>query len=430
LNDAVKHFQLVLDQCPVSYPDCAAALTNLAWARLQGYIRNNLHDIDSITSLFREVLVLRPQGHPDHLLSIYHLTSALTWRYGKEHTVVYIHRSTQLFCKLSPLYPEGSYFRSIVVGANGVDYVIRECNNLPTDAFDEGIHLRRVVLELCPLGNKRRPRALHELAQAVEQRFQQHGSIDDLDECIQCRREAVSLCCEGHSERGTYLNNLASSLSHRFDHQGTSGDLNETISLYKEVLRLRPVGHKYRDLSLNNLGAVLLTRFNQCNDINDITRAISLQRKALMLRPLGNPYHDSKLNNLALALQIRCGKLDASEDLDEAIDLYRGSLQLTWHGDTLRHTILPNLSAALSSRFTHTRKNEVIEEAIRLCQEPLEDLPSLHPDRYFSYRWLQQAYLSRYRAQHNLADLSLAVESFRLPSRHPTQGFPCCKARK
>jgi CHAT domain-containing protein len=33
-------------------------------------------------------------------------------------------------------------------------------------------------------------------------------------------------------------------------------------------------------------------------------------------------------------------------------------------------------------------------------------------------------YLSRYYMQHNPIDLSLAVENFRLSSRHPTQGFP------
>jgi hypothetical protein len=37
---------------------------------------------------------------------------------------------------------------------------------------------------------------------------------------------------------------------------------------------------------------------------------------------------------------------------------------------------------------------------------------------------LQQAYLSRYRVQHDLLDLSLAIENLRLASGHPTQGFP------
>ncbi|KAG2364434.1 CHAT domain-containing protein [Suillus spraguei] len=406
LNDAVRHFQLVLDQCPVGHLHRAAALTNLAWARLKGYIRSDFQGINSIASLFREALSLCPQGHADHSSSTYHLFEALTWCYSNKKTAVYIQESAELSCKLLALCPEGTYLHSIAAGNNSVDYVVRECNNLPIDASDEGIHLRRVVLKLCPLGNKYCPRALDNLAQAVEARFLQRGTIDDLAESIQHGREAVSLFPEGHSERSTYLNDLALSLNYRFDHQGNPDDLNEAISLYEEALRLCPVGHKYRDFSLDNLGGALYTRFKQRggDDVNDIIRSISLRRQALTLRPPGNPNRDTSLNNLAITLQTRYEKLDTSEDLNEAIDLFRDSLQLTPHGHPFHH--------------------QDVEEAIRLCQDSLEALPSLHPSRYFSYRRLQEAYLSRYRVQGKCADLSFAVENFRLASRHPSQRFP------
>ncbi|KAG1882837.1 CHAT domain-containing protein [Suillus subluteus] len=429
LNDAVQHFQLVLDRCPVDHPDRAAALTNLASTRLKDYTENDRQDIVSITSLFREALALRPQGHPDHPLSIYHLAQALGWRYSKENfTAVYIHESARLCCKLMPLCPEGTYLHSIMVGPYGVNVVIYGCNNLPIDASDEGIHLRRVVLELCPPGNEHYPEALENLAETLRSRFEQCGSIDDLDECIQCGREAVSLCSEGHSKYDAYLNNLATSLLTRFKKLGKYHDLNEAISLYEKILRLCPVGHDFRHISLDNLGAALFTRFSQRSDVDDINRSISLHREALTLRPPGNPYRDYTLNNLAAALQIRYDNLDVSEDLsedlNEAIDLYRDSLQSTQLDHPLRHTTLNNLSSALSSRFRQTLKDEDVEEAIRLCQESLEALSSLHPGRWLSYRGLQEAYLSRYRVQRKSADLSLAVENFRLGSRHLTQGFP------
>ncbi|KAG2344404.1 hypothetical protein BDR05DRAFT_183681 [Suillus weaverae] len=424
LNDAVEHFQLVLDQCPVGHPDRAGALTNLAWARLEGYIQNDNQDIGSITSLFREALALRPQGHPDHPLSIYHLGKALAWRYSKENfTAVYIYESVQLTCKLLPLCPEGTYLHGIMVGANGVDYVIRACSSLPIDVSDEGIHIRRVVLELCPLGNEHYPKALDTLARALRSRFEQRGSIDDLDECIQRAREAVSLCSEEHSERGIYLNNLATSLCSCFNHQGKYDDLNEAISLFEEALPLCLVGHQIHDFLLDNLGAALVARFKQRND-DDINRAISLHREALMLSPPGVPHRGYVLNNLASTLATRYDELDVSEDLYEAIDLYRDCLRLTQLDDLLRYIALINLSFALSFRFTQTLKDEDVEEAIRLCQESLEALPSLHPNRCPSYEGLQGAYLSRYRAQRKSADLSLATENFRLASRHPTQGFP------
>ncbi|KAG1775460.1 CHAT domain-containing protein [Suillus placidus] len=421
LNVAIERFQLVLDQCPVSHPDRAAALTNLAWARLMGYIRNDPQDIDTTTSLFREALALRPQPHPDHPLSLYNLTEALTWRHIKESTASDIREAAQLYHELLPLCPEGTYLRSITTGADGVDYVI---NNLPKDASDEGICLGRVVLELCPLGHQHRPRARDNLSWALTLRFTQCGNIDDLDEGIQFDREAVSLCPEGHSDRDSYLNDLAYSLRVRFDHQGKPNDLDEAISLHEGALRLRSVGHDSRSLSLDNLGTALVTRFKKRGDIDDITRAVSLSREALTLCPPGHPSRDTMLNNLALALKSRYVKLDTSEDLNEAIDRYRESLRLKRLDHPARHKTLYNLSSALCSRFTQTWENGDVEEAIQLCQEALASLPSLHPGRCMSHAWLQMAYLSRYHLQHNPADLSSAMEHFRQSSMHPTEGFP------
>ncbi|KAG1827875.1 CHAT domain-containing protein [Suillus variegatus] len=424
MNDAMEHFQLVLNQCPVGHPDHATALTNLAWACLRGYIWNDFQDIDTTTSLFRDALALRPQHHPDHPLSLYNLTTTLNWRHSRKSTADDICEAAQLYHELLPLCPEGTYLRSIAAGENGVNYVIRECNNLPTDTSDEGIRLRRVVLELCPLGHQLRPEALDELAQAVEARFYQHGSIDDLDTSIQLGREAASLCPEGHADHDTCLNNLAVSLVSRFDHQGNPNDLDEAISFHEKALRLRPVGHESRDDSLNNLGGALIDRFQNRGDIGDMTRAISLYREALTLRPHGHPCRESTLHNLALALETRYDKSQVSQDLNEAIDWYRDSLRLQRLDDPERHKTLCSLSSALCSRFTQAQKNEDVEEAIALCQESLAALSSLHPGRYFSYVRLQEAYLSRYRILHDPADLSHAVENFRLASRHSTRGFP------
>ncbi|KAG1858811.1 hypothetical protein DFJ58DRAFT_744845 [Suillus subalutaceus] len=404
LNDAVERFQLVLDRCPVSHLDHATALTNLAYARLEGYIENHREDINTTTSLFRDALALRPQHHPDHPLSLYNLTTALTWRYKKK---------------------QDTYLCSIAAGENGVDYVIGGCNDLPTDASDADIHLRRVVLEFCPLGHQLRPSALHWLAQAVEARFQQCGSIDDIDETIQLCREAVRLCPEGHADYDTYLISLSLSLVFRFNHQGKCNDLDEAIFLQEEALYLRPVGNESWYSSLNNLGSTLLTRSDISGEIDDITRAISLYREALMLCPPGHPHRDTTLGNLANALETRYDKSDVSDDLNEAIDLYRESLRLMQLDDPRRHVNLYNFSSALCSRFTHTQVNEDVEEAITFCQQSLAVLPSLHPDRCFSYAWLRTACLSRYQILHNSADLSLAMENFRrMASSHPSQGFP------
>ncbi|KAG1730513.1 CHAT domain-containing protein [Suillus paluster] len=427
LNDAVERFQLVLDRCPIGHPDHATALTNLAFAQLAGYVLKDFQDIESTTSLFHDAHALRPQDHPDRPLTLFYLTQALRWRHNNQHTTpADIWKSVQLCHQLLPLCPEGTYLHSIAVGNSGVDYVIFRCNNLPIDASDEGTQLRRIVVELCPLGHQYRLSALNKLSLNLRARFAQYGSIDDLDESIQCCREIVSLAPKGCHGHDAYLNNLAILIAKRFDHQAKSHDLDEAISLYEEALRLCPVGHcAYRFARFDNLGRALCTRFGKCGDTDDINRAISLHREALTLCPPGHPGRDTPLNNLAIALTTRHGKLHISnsEDLNEAIDSYRESLRLKKHDHPERHVTLNNLSSALRSRFTKTLENEDIEEAINLCQQSLATLPPLHPDRFFSYGWLHEAYLFRYRTLHNPADLSLAIENMKLASRHPTQSL-------
>ncbi|KIK40598.1 hypothetical protein CY34DRAFT_260040 [Suillus luteus UH-Slu-Lm8-n1] len=420
LTNAVWHFKFVLDRCRAGHPHRATALTNLAWARLQGHILNDLQGIDSTISLFREALTLRPQHHPDHPFYVYNLTEALT---RCPSTAASISEAAQLYYELLPLCPEGTYFRSTALGDHCLGHVIRECNNLPINVSDEGIHLRRIVLELCQLGHQCPLDALTKLAKATEVRFVQCGNIDDIDESIQLRRDAVSLCPEGHPGYATYLEHLAVALSAcRFNHEGKICDIDEAISLHEEALLLHPVGHRYRDRALSSLGCAILYRFEQCSNINinDINMAIKLYRDTLMLRPPGHPRRDTTLNDLACALLAKHRKVRADDDLDEAIELLRASFLSLEPGR--RRT--RNLSSALCSRFKQTRMKKDINDAIYLCRQSLEALPLNHPERCLGYMQLQKAYLCRYQVLHNVADLSLAMENFRLASRHETQGFP------
>ncbi|KAG2743378.1 hypothetical protein P692DRAFT_201794874 [Suillus brevipes Sb2] len=123
LNAAVEHFQVVLDQCPASHPYHAAALTNLAWSRLRGYIRNHLQDIDTTISLFRDALALCPQRHPDHPLSLYNLTEALNWRHSKKTYQVCLE-----------LFDSHVMTRSSIIARREAATAFRHAQSLPVDA--------------------------------------------------------------------------------------------------------------------------------------------------------------------------------------------------------------------------------------------------------------------------------------------------------
>ncbi|KAG1732547.1 hypothetical protein EDB19DRAFT_1880384, partial [Suillus lakei] len=365
LNDAVNHFQFVLDRCPVGHPDRSAALANLAWARFEGDARKDLQDIESTTSLFRDALVLRPQGHHDHVLSLYHLIRAMIWHYKKECTAVNMHEFAQLCGKLLLVCPEGTHLCSISEDIDSVDYIIRECNKLSIDASDEGIRFRRMVLELCPLGHQRRPSALDKLSRTLCARFQQSGSVDVIDESIKFGREAVSLCPEGHHDRNAYLVELAFSFTSRFRHQGKLDDLDEAISLcdtlsmiasdesirlQRMVLELCPLGHQRRPSALDKLSRTLCARFQQSGSVDDIDESIQYGREAVSLCQEEHHRRDAYLGSLAFSLKFRFEHQGESHDLNESFSLYEEVLRLCPVGHNFRDASLDNLGGALPTQ--------------------------------------------------------------------------------
>ncbi|KAG1742804.1 hypothetical protein EDB19DRAFT_596451 [Suillus lakei] len=304
LNGAVNYFQWVVVQCVGGHPDCAAALTNLARGRLQGYIREDSQEIDSTISLFRDALALRPQGHPDHPPFPCHLIAALNWCYNNERAAVDIHESAQLCCKLLHLCPEGPYLRSFGID-RAVEFVIGECNNLPWDMSDEGIG-QRLVLELCPAG--------HTAIRNPWIGYHQHSAnaLTNTATLMMSTRvydfiAKLSFCAPRNVP--IVVPTWITWPCHFAAASVTKANLVVSMrpSLYKEALHLYPVGHEFCDRPSDNLGISLRSHFDQHNDIDDINKAISIHRGTLVLRPPGHPGRGTTLNNLVTAHQPQRG---------------------------------------------------------------------------------------------------------------------------
>lgn len=268
----------MLDQCPDGHPSRAAALSNLAHVILHGFTKGVQTDIDHAISHFRSALALCPQGHPDHLLSIHNLCKAHHQRYSHFQDHGDLREVVKLYLDLLPICLEGSYLQLCV---------IEECNALPREPSDESISLRRMVLKLCPQGNRHRARSLNRLAGDLYARFEQSGNIDDINEAVYLSREALTVC-SGDSERSFFLSVLAYTLKLRSHDLRYPDDINECISLNRDALSLRPLGHPARQRSLNNLAKALKTRYDQHGAFADLEEAMDLNRTAHDLSS-GNP---------------------------------------------------------------------------------------------------------------------------------------------
>jgi len=264
----------VLDQCPDGHPQRAPALSNLAHVILCGFTKGVQTDIDYAISLFRSALTLRPQGHPDHPLSIFDLCKAYYQRYLHLQDHVGLREAVKLYTELLPKCPRGSYLQICV---------IEECNALPRNPSNESISLRRMILDFCPRGHQYHARSLNRLAGDLYTRFEQSSNISYINEAVHLSREALAEC-SGDGERSFFLSVLSYTLKLRFHRFRSLDDINECISLNREALSLRPPGHPGRQKSLNNLARALKARYDQYGNITDSEEAMHLDRVAHDLR--------------------------------------------------------------------------------------------------------------------------------------------------
>ena len=132
------------------------------------------------------------------------------------------------------------------------------------------------------------------------------------------------------------MHNLANALQACFEQHGQSTDLDEAIEHLYAALELRPHGHPDRFGSLNNLADSLRTRFERLGQTTDIDEANNLHRVALEICPEGHPDHSKLLGNFATSLFSRFKKFGNIDNLEECVGLLEGATVHDFSGPVIR----------------------------------------------------------------------------------------------
>ncbi|KAG1763225.1 TPR-like protein [Suillus occidentalis] len=411
LDQSIKHFERVLDLCPVDHAYHPAALFNLATVKfISCQAEGRYLDLDIPISLFQDALDLRPTGHPDRPVTQLHLAIALLSRFAKRgYDPQSLDEVISLHYDALGYYNAMHACRGQLLGNLSTMLITRFNRRGNVEDMDQAITLAREVLALCPVSHTDRPMSLNNLSNELSTRFAHQGNAEDLDQAIALQREALALHPVGHTDQSKSLNNLAAQLSTRFAHRGNAEDLDQAIALQREALALHPVGHTDRSTSLNNLANELSIRFSHRGNAEDLDQAIALCREALALCPVGHTDRSMSLNNLANKLSIRFSHRGNAEDLDQAIALQRETLALHPVGHTGRSSSLNNLAGRLSTRFDHRGNAEDLDQAIALCREALALHPVGHTNRSASLNNLSSQLSTRFDHRGNVEDLDQAI---------------------
>lgn len=301
--------------------------------------------------------------------------------------------------------------------------------NATTAASDGGVSLEdiealRKMLNSLPDGQAERAELIFQLANALEDKFEETRSPGLLDEAIQLREELIKAYPHGHPRRGGALSNLANALNNLYELTGNLVPLQEAIRLHGEALDLSPDGDLNRDAILNNLALSLDNLYERTGDLEALESSICAHKKALLLRPEGHPLRMATTNNLGLALTNLYHLRGKPDILQEAICLQEESLLLCPLGDSYRDITVENLAVSRRQLFEQCGDVASLEAAIALHVEALELRPAGHPDRAASLDSL--AVDLRLRSRQN-GDLNYLRDAINLhkdaldlrPERHP-----------
>lgn len=255
---------------------------------------------------------------------------------------------------------------------------------------------------------------LASLSGALQFRFNQTRSAEDLHEAIRLKRVAVTLFDAGTPMRGWLMNNLCLLLRSRHLRSGMLEDLDEAVRAGEESVRGTPEKDATRAGRLNNLGLALRTRFELYGVLADIEEAVRACRSAIECTHLG-PTPPLYLSNLGRALLMRFRHNDAEPDLDEAVRAAQEAVRTSCSDEPaeFRGMYLGNLSDALMSRYELAGASNDLDEAIRLACEAARITPPDHPDQAMHLRNASTALRTRYERTSSLLDLNESVAAIR-----------------
>jgi tetratricopeptide (TPR) repeat protein len=400
------------------------------------YIRKYRIMVTAI-NLQREVVALRPAGHPDRALSCAKLARSLITRYERTHDVRPLNEAITLERETVSLRPAGQPDRASSCASLAYSIQIRFNRicarlGLPHKVID----LQREAVALRPAGHVDYEQSRVNLVRSLWMLYKySRSSHHHMDEAIALEREVLALHPAGSQHHALSCSELASSLRLRQDHISKYRILITAINLQREVVALRPAGHPDRALSCANLanslqklyermGKDLRTHYDRTGDLRLLITAVDLQREVVAFRPADHPDRVLFCASLANSLWVLYNCTGADHHMDEAIAMEREVLALQSAGPIDHASCCAKLARSLITRYERTHDVRPLNEAITLEREAISLRPAGHPDRASSCASLANSL--RMRCDRTF-DLRLLTEAVDLqcevvalqPARHP-----------
>ncbi|KAH7889176.1 CHAT domain-containing protein [Phlebopus sp. FC_14] len=414
-------------------------------------------DIGEAVRRARELVELRPHGHPNRCPSLLLLCQSLSNTFSSqalrsdvEDCIRFAQEAVSLAAPGGEEYQKGlALLFGAVSTLSDKNLIIEQCR----------VHLKSpsALSPTSPLYVL----ACNLLAETLIKRFSEHGDKADLDEAIGIATGTVQATVTP-SDHIAPLRLLCGALILRCSlATSASLDIEEAIRRGKELLELTPQGHPARSQSLFLLIKSLLLSFVRNGLQSDLLQSIiCLGQEGITLVPLGSPEHDTVYQAYFLAvshlpdvdevirllqkatlmnpplpscivpsfsrLLARLLRSDDQEDFGRIVSIATILLgaEKILQNPPHHRLLLLTLCAALHLRSIVASIPTDPDESVRRAKELLELTPSGHPDHLESLFILEKALDVAYFRHGHQADLDSCIQVARealglTPVGHP-----------
>jgi tetratricopeptide (TPR) repeat protein len=232
--------------------------------------------------LYRQALAIQSTRHPFRPLTLAQLTYRLaSGHYFGDSTSVDLNEAIELGEEALSLVTPRHLWYHIFVSSLGYAYSRR--SSLSPEHYDDlnkSITLQRQGLKLLHSKVGYRHIHLHNLADALEARYEREKQPEDLEEAIALAREALRHCPPDHHDHpyATYILGRRLLLSPSW----SVSQLDEIVACYRVMLENRYVlGHSLRSWAIGNMALIIHARYLRLQDPRDWKESMECFQEAV-----------------------------------------------------------------------------------------------------------------------------------------------------
>lgn len=263
---------------------------------------------------------------------------------------------------------------------------------------DESIDAHSQALALLPADRPQQRQALLDaLAQAVQDRYDTTGRLEDLDTVIALRLRAVANTDPGTTDHGEAALQAADALLDRAVTTGRPHFADQAIAVLRRAVAGRPPDSAERAVLTGILGSAYDTRYDLTGEAASLDEAVALLRAVVNTPGIGQHNACGLGTKLSAALRTRHSARGDLADLEEAIAVHRDALATGADLDAAHRALhQASLAAGLNQRFGVHGDITDLDRCAELCRQALLVLPERDANRPVVLGLLGDTHLARF----------------------------------